>query len=47
MKIIGGKIWTAVSVVLMLLMLTSAVWIGMRYYVSMDIYKTPSMLFGW
>ena len=43
MKIIGGKIWTAVSVVLMLLMLTSAVWIGMRYYVSMDIYKTPSM----
>ena len=24
MKIIGGKIWTAVSVVLMLLMLTSA-----------------------
>ena len=42
-KIIGGKVWTAVSVVLMLLMLTSAVWIGMRYYVSMDIYKTPSM----
>ena len=42
-KIIGGKIWTVVCVVLTLLMIASAVWIGVRYSVSMDIYKTPSM----
>ena len=42
-KIIGGKIWTAVCIVLTLLMIASAVWICVRYYVSMDIYKTPSM----
>ena len=42
-KIIEGKIWTAVCVALTLLMIVSAIWIGMRYYVSMDIYETPSM----
>ena len=42
-KIIGGKVWTAVCVALTLLMFVSAIWIGVRYYVSMDIYKTPSM----
>ncbi len=42
-KIIEGKIWTAVCVALTLLMIASAVWIGMRYYISMDIYETPSM----
>ena len=42
-KIIEGKIWTAVCVALTLLMIVSAIWIGMRYYVSMDIYQTPSM----
>ena len=41
-KIIGGKTWTAVCVVLTLLMIASAVWIGVRYYVSMDLYATPS-----
>ena len=38
-KIIEGKIWTAVCVALTLLMIVSAIWIGMRYYVSMDIYR--------
>jgi hypothetical protein len=42
-KIIEGKIWTAVCVALTLLMIVSAIWIGMRYYVSMDIYEMPSM----
>ena len=42
-KIIGGKTWTAVCVVLTILMITSALWIGLRYYISMDIYETPSM----
>lgn len=42
-KIIGGKIWTAVIVILMLLLSAVAVWTGVRYYVSMDIYETPSM----
>lgn len=42
-KILGGKMWTAVCVVLTLLLITSTVWIGVRYYVSMDIYESPSM----
>ena len=42
-KIIVGKIWTAVCIFLTILLFASAVWIGMRYYVSMDIYETPSM----
>lgn len=42
-KIIGGKTWTAVCVVLTILMIVSALWIGLRYYISMDIYETPSM----
>ena len=42
-KIIGGKTWTAVCVVLTILMIVSALWIGVRYYISMDIYETPSM----
>ena len=42
-KILGGKIWTAVSAVLTLLLLAGAIWIGARFYVSMDIYEKPSM----
>ncbi len=42
-KILGGKIWTMVCVVLTLLLITSTVWIGVRYYISMDIYESPSM----
>ena len=42
-KILGGRIWTVVCVVLTLLLITSAIWIGVRYYVSMDIYESPTM----
>ncbi len=42
-KILGGRIWTVVCVVLTLLLITSTVWIGVRYYVSMDIYESPTM----
>ena len=42
-KILGGKIWTMVCVVLTLLLITSTIWIGVRYYVSMDIYESPTM----
>ena len=42
-KILGGKIWTAVSIVLTLLLLAGAAGITLRYYVSMNIYATPSM----
>ncbi len=42
-KILGGRIWIVVCVVLTLLLITSTVWIGVRYYVSMDIYESPSM----
>lgn len=42
-KILGGRIWTVVCVVLTLLLITSTVWIGVRYYISMDIYESPSM----
>ena len=42
-KILGGRIWTVVCVVLTLLLITSTIWIGVRYYVSMDIYESPTM----
>ena len=42
-KILGGRIWTIVCVVLTLLLITSTIWIGVRYYVSMDIYESPTM----
>ncbi len=42
-KIFTGKIWTIAVAVLTFLIAVSAAWIGVRYYISMDFYQTPSM----